>query len=312
MALCTVCSILGCAVRSQVSTPVSPKTNLGSPPQAKAADAPTVVTPTTKRAQSQTTPAAEATRRAWPEQLAGRLLQVATDAYVLYANDANLAAELRVWLDRELAEFGSRYTRPLQRGLVLAIEPGEEPFPALEEWRARDTDRGPGDDGPTNRRGQIVPARYRRRYCFFHSPYFRENFSLLQEDARRIRILNDSVPNPAWVCVLTTEAHVLEAFDELRRAHEKKIREEGLKQLKDEPLEQWLCAGLFWLMYKSCVPIYRSIDVDLMHLQRHEVLWQTLIRFSDLDASRRDAALSRLQDSTDEAWEELYSTRPVE
>jgi hypothetical protein len=248
----------------------------------------------------------------WPEALAGRRLRAATDAYVLYATDANLAKQLEVWLDRELGSFCSRYVVPTGRGLVLTIEPGGEPLPELEEWRARNVDRTRTIHWVTERRNQTVSTRHGRPYSFFAQPYFRESFSLPCEDALRVGVLDTFAPKPAWICVLSTEAHLIDAFNKRIRKHEREVWERSAQELQHMPPDQVLCQWLFWLMYKMSVPVYRSIDIEMMQVQRREALWEALIRCGGTPTKQREAALSRLQDDTDEVWKELYFSRPVE
>jgi hypothetical protein len=248
----------------------------------------------------------------WPEGLAGRRLRAEADAYVLYAVDADLSKRLGGWLDRELASFCSRYVLPTGRGLVLAIEPGSEPLPELEEWRSRNIDRRRTIHWATERRSQALSTQYGRPYSFSRQPYFRESFSLPREDALRVGVRDTFTPKPAWICVLTTDAHLTDAFNEMIREHEREVSEKSAQEPERMPPDQVLCSWLFWLMYKTSVPVYRSIDIELMHLQRREALWDALIRCSSMNAKECKAALSHLQDDTDEAWKQLYFSRPIE
>ena len=126
----------------------------------------------------------------WPLFLAGRHLQVETQHYALYANDPAEATALADWVDTELTEFRSwARAEPLGKGLVVAIESDEEPAGTLLDQRN-------------------VAAR--RRYCFVQEPYFRESFSVSNNEATHRGALGNRCPPPAWVCFLTTDRYAAE------------------------------------------------------------------------------------------------------
>ena len=257
--------------------------------------------------------AGAAAKQSWPKRLAGRELQASGNSYALYANDAKLGTDLHRWLERQLARYCSQYALPEGRGVVIAIEPGVEPFPAVEEWEKHNVSRARVVDWVSeHKRGHTFHGRSGRPYSFFRDPYFRESFVLAYDDAVRIRVLDTSTPEPAWICLLTTDAHATENFNEKIRRYEEETIEKEFEVNKGLTLDERFCRRLFYVMFKLCVPVYRFIDVDMMHLQRRETLWQTLIHGSEMNEDDRLGALSRLQDETDEAWTQLYFSRPTD
>ena len=112
----------------------------------------------TKVAPEQDTPAS------WPQNLAGRKLRTSADDFVLYCNSAESSEDLQRWVALQLDLFRSRYgATHTGTGLILAIEPGKEPYQAIEEWRV-----GPPVGGGIFNRPSCAPM----------IPYFSESFSI--------------------------------------------------------------------------------------------------------------------------------------
>ena len=81
------------------------------------------------RATSQTGSRLQYSPNSWPAQMAGRSLQVVSDDYALYANDAGGAELLASWLDSQIVEFHKQFEDTNRAaGVVVAIEPVEEPI----------------------------------------------------------------------------------------------------------------------------------------------------------------------------------------
>jgi hypothetical protein len=243
----------------------------------------------------------------WPRRLAGRELQFITDRYVLYGTDRESAKAMQEWLDAELTSFGHDYAMPEGRGFVLMLDADQTPVPEIDCWRSETPDRSRGIHWTSHGgRGESVCSQTGRPYCFFRKPYFHESFALIRAGAAQTGDVDESIPKPAWACALSTDAQVKAAFNEKAREHERRMDEEE----KDMPGDQRLIGWMFYGVYKSFVPVWRSIDVKLMRLQRREALWQALIRNSGMPDDQQTEVLSSLRDEIDEAWKELYFSRP--
>jgi hypothetical protein len=243
----------------------------------------------------------------WPRLLAGRELQFLTDRYVLYGTDRASARTMREWLDAELMSFESCHTMPEGRGLVLMLDADRVPPPQIDGWRSETPERPRVIDWASNdRRPETVHSRTGRPYCFFKKPYFRESFALTRLEPSRGGEVECFAGRPAWVCALTTDAHAVTAFNEKVREHERQMNEEA----NDQPAGQLLAEWMYYGMYKLCVPAWRSIDEEMMHLQRREALWRALIRNGSMPEDRQSEALTSLRDEIDEAWKKLYFSRP--
>jgi len=259
------------------------------------------------------TPGEESTTRAWPQKLAARNLQTITGDFALYGNDVQATEKLQRWVDIQICRFQTRYGEGVQTGpgLILAIEPGKEPFSAIETWR----ERNQGDRGtlPTwaSRIGGLFSTRATDRpYARSRTPYFRESFSIPYEDACDIGILNENTPRPAWICLLTTDAQLDSAFDEqvmlsLQRHWERVKKVPFLVRAANLPaMVVW--TPIRWLSLSEC----RSIDRRLMQLDRREALFSALI-FSRFDVPDRCEALDKeLRVETDKRWMRLWKRRP--
>jgi hypothetical protein len=249
----------------------------------------------------------------WPRRLAGRELQFITERYVLYGTDHESAKAMRDWVEAELTSFERHYTMPAGRGLVLMLDADQAPLPEIEGWRSETPDRPRVIDWSSNdRRQATVHSRNGRPYCLLLKPYFHESFALIRPASAQTGDVDESMPKPAWVCALSTDAQVKAAFNEEARQHERQALEKGKEEMKDMPADQRLANWMFYGMYKSFVPVWRSIDVKLMRLQRREALWQALIRNSGMPEEQQTKVLSSLRDEIDEAWKELYFSRPYD
>ena len=256
----------------------------------------------------------------WPECVAGRSRRIVTDGYVLYGRSLPAAAEkqpkalrrdsldvLRRWLDAELPTIASRYRLPEGRGLILATGPGLEPDAALNDWRTRNVSRERRIRWTSEIRSQEIHTRAGRPYSFFHTCYFTENYSLPYEDALDAGILDPGMVKPAWIGVLTTDDHLQSAFRQKYGEHERKVQSEA-----SASAGEWLMGAGVRLALRLDEPKYRSIDLQLMHLQRREALAKAIINASVEDDQPRFEALTQLQRDTDEAWQELWFRRPIE
>lgn len=265
---------------------------------------------------------AEAVSGQWPQQLAGRALRAVTDDYVLYASDARESTKLREWLDAELASFRSRHGETIEgQGLALAIEPGDEPVPAVEQWRRKNVDRTRRVTDGDRERFRRFLAEYGRPYCLSDcsdpGPYFTESFSMPREQAVRLGMVGGDL-EPAWICFLTTDRHTAHRFDELRRQQLREGRRQFWKDMEEQP-GLWVSVvlsspglALMALAYPQMEARWRSIDIELMHLQRREVLWEQLLDCSAMDAATRQRKLELLRIETHGAWGSLWLRRPTD
>lgn len=252
----------------------------------------------------------EDARTAWPQQLAGRALQTTTDEFVLYCNDAQTADSLQRWVTTHQDQFRTRYGGTTAGpGLVMAIEPGREPFPAIEQWRKLH----PGVRGSNRTWTRRILFSIRHRpYCAAKNPYFRESFSIPYDEARGLNMFVTRMPRPAWICFLTTDPHFSSAFEEGVRLGTQR-REEQLKRVSfrtsvaNLPAMPFLALGRWIITFRS-----RSIDADLMHLDRRETLFNALIGSRFRDANRRSALRKALGVEIDEQWMSMWRRRPID
>ncbi|MFQ5495949.1 MAG: hypothetical protein ACE5EX_11275, partial [Phycisphaerae bacterium] len=249
----------------------------------------------------------------WPSVLFSRNRQVVSEHFVLYANDSGAADRLRVWVEAELSVLRSRYGAcPIPQGLVVAIERGEEPDSAIEAWWRRNV--GVPDmilwAGPYEKRGRHTGAG--RPYCLSAEPYFRESFLIPPGHAGRLWGLSEAGSRPAWVCFLTTDGHLTAAFEGQAR----KRKEAHRRELRDVPAVVRIMsgagealmrmgAGVFWKRYET-------IDSELMHLQRREILWRAVMGQVFTDESRLSEHIASLQSETDGTWKDLWLRRQID
>jgi len=137
-----------------------------------------------------------------------------------------------------------------------------------------------------------------------------------RRDAARPGIV-DKTLKPAWICFLTTDKHTLLGFEEWLQ----KQKEEGRKRMKEIMADPG-----FWpafVLSLPSIPIvlfqyayiearYRSIDIELMHLQRREVLWAQLLMCTNLDDAARQQERKTLRMALNAAWSELWFGRPTD
>lgn len=261
---------------------------------------------------------AEEARPTWPDRLAGRTLRATTDDYVLYAPNGVEAGQLQAWLDQEIAEYRSRYG-PFAGGpgMVFAIGAGEEPVTAIEEWRRKNVHRSRLLVWKYHARDLGPPWPFRGRpYCLDREPYYTESFSMPYEQGVHAGLLDPAL-KPAWICFLATDQHMVEEFDELILRRREQSLEKLVELFKDPRFPaafvlSFPAMPIFLIGHVYISQRYRSIDIDLMQLQRRETLWGALIDWSVPDDSERERKLKALCEEIDEAWKRLFLHRPID
>jgi hypothetical protein len=256
------------------------------------------------------TASSQSEHHAGPETLAGRGLQRVTDNYLLYGS-AEAAADLASWIDEQLKHAGVAQGR----GIVLAIEPGVEPWPQLEEWRLANVSRtGAGLprvwSSPIRSQTKFLIAG--RPYCLQDSPYFTESFSMPVHQARVLGLLEGLNWQPAWICFLTTDETIRQSFDAtLQRFREAQAiaSQDVQSSFAPSDLPAILVVAAFAEFY--LMPTWRLLDAELMHLQRREVFVGALLEYR-LRGSERDLRLQRLRQETDAAWKHIWFRRPFD
>ena len=219
-------------------------------------------------------------------QLAGRSLQVRTAEYDLYAKDPSNARELAQWLDAQIAEFRVKYGVPdTEKGIIFANEEAGEPYAPAERWRTENVSRV-RTVFLTDRRDRW---RYEggRPYCISRGgTYFRESFMIPVDEGKRLGLVPDG-DRRSWICFLTTDQHLVSSFAARR--------EETRKTAPPGPVGSWVVR----LMLRKVYADYRELDLQMMQLQRREVLWKALIESSpDLreEAAKLKASLIKETD----------------
>ena len=249
----------------------------------------------------------------WPRHLAGRELQFITEHYVLYGTDRHTAKAMRKWLDIEITNFERQHDMVDGRGLVLMLESYQAPLPEIDGWHGENPDRSRvirwTSDG---RRQETVNSRTGRPYCYFQEPYFRESYVLSCVSSPGSIGSGDSTVTPTWVCALSTDDQVMDAFNDKAREHEHKAIEKAKKEMKGMPADQHSVQWMFYGAYKLFSVKWRSIDIKLMRLERREALWEALIRNSEIPDEQQTRILTSLRDEIDEAWKKSYFSRPYD
>lgn len=213
-------------------------------------------------------------------RFAGREPYVVTDDYVVYAKHRAVANELRVWLDEELAAFRSAYTGTCEgRGLVFAIEARGELPPVAEE----------------RRRQNLRPAGRRYLVLDVGVPHFIESFGIPPSDAIRLGLTPTSL-RPTWACYLTTDRYSKREIRAKLREFKRTVR---LVAKQGTLVDVWNFPAeiLFKILREvSPWPKWRSIELELTHLQRRETLRRALLSCSVSDARERKRLLQELRD----------------
>jgi len=250
----------------------------------------------------------------WPQELAGRRLQVLTSGYVLYGNDDGGAAELARWVDNELSAIQCRYGITPGQGLVLAIDSAEDPLAPLEMWRADAISRKREIHWTSQRWKQPeFRSAEGRPYCLGYGapPYFTESYVIPLSVCRDLRIPPNGLSSPDWACALATDSYFLSAYDAELAARRRTTTEER-RMRQDKSLGDLMMDAL-WACGRGLIAAdYQHIDLDLMRLQRREVLCRTVIEKRFTNEKERAAVLASLLEETDQAWQKLYFDRMID
>jgi hypothetical protein len=246
----------------------------------------------------------------WPEEIAGRRLRALTADTAVYALDAAAAEELRAWLEAELALFRSRYQCTIGRGIVISVDSREDPNEAVEAWHTVNVRRDRRIHWTSSIRNQTFVSDSGRPYTFVDPWYFREGFSMPMHVATEIGIMAGNLNEPTWLCFLPSEEYYNMCFQEKHT----KAKAEVERAMKTASPDQALYGALLGIAARIAIPVYRSIfrsmDADLMRLQRREMLWQELLNSSDLPEARRTAEIEAVRSEIDEEWKSTYFRRP--
>ncbi|UCG16203.1 MAG: hypothetical protein JSV19_13000 [Phycisphaerales bacterium] len=246
----------------------------------------------------------------WPSEFAGRQLAVVTGDYAVYALAPEIATDLRGDVDSELAAFRARYPGlRIGKGIVVAIEPGEEPCLPVREREMRNADR----------RSAAVwyePPAVGRPYAFGREPYFRESFSLPWGETPELMSLEPGEQLPEWICFLSTDPHFAERFE----YEVAKFRQRAAKAMRDfvfgSPvsvvLKQWWAGPAFFLMAEAHRPRDFAIDLELMHLQRRETLWAGWLTSGIAEPSQRERELAELRRQIGAQWARIWDRQPMD
>jgi len=228
------------------------------------------------------------------QKVGGRFHWVQTEDYDLYSRKPNEARKLKPWIDSQLKTFRRSFmTEPDGRGLVFAIERGEEPAIGVVDWVRRNINRT-----RTVHLSERVSYDNGRPYCISRgNPFFRESFVVPVSETVELGIVESTGICPAWICFLTTDRHLLNAFD--RAMAETKATavfiDDGLGILK----------LMRWIIFRQ----YRSIDLRLMRLQRKETLLKALIHSSRELQPYAEQLVKDLVVITDKKFGKLFMSR---
>ena len=229
-------------------------------------------------------------------KLAGRPLQISTSRYVIFAHSHELAAGLASWLDSEFVEFEGVYqVGPNVPVAIAAIEPGEETAPYVKEWRRAFVSRV----RPVIFAAKSGPHRYDqgRPYCMSPpEPYFRESFLMPTDAAVQLGLVDAGTVQAPSVCFLTTDEHHEEAFQlDLQVMERTMVREP----------DSWILR----LIDQEAFRQNHTLDRQLMHLQRREVLWQSLIDASFSDREKIMQLKHELVGQIDSEFGKIFLSR---
>ena len=200
----------------------------------------------------------------------------------------------------------------MKPGLVIAIENGDEPCKNIHEWCKRNVNRKILIEWSTTYRGQRFTSAFGRPYCLSpesaYKPYFLESFSISYNDAVQIGIIDKDIPKPIWICFLTTDKHLIKSQKKITNEVKNYYKElKGKLSLLDKAfyLPLFLLAELFIIKNKS-------LDKNLMHLQREETLHQAIINNMYNDESRNKTEFMKIQKMIDDKWQDYWFHRPLE
>ena len=126
------------------------------------------------------------------------------------------------------------------------------------------------------------------------------------ERAIELGLLNAVGPRPAWICFLSTTGHLITRFGQIKE-QERARPAPAARDASDA-----FFGALLALVKPSMESRYMEIDVQLMQLQRREVLWQAVIGSESASDSVRSAESTSLRRKIDEEWQRYYFTRPLE
>ena len=248
----------------------------------------------------------------WPKELAGRALGEVTDEYVLYAADPETAKELTIWLNAQIAELRSDHEDlVIRNGVVLAIEAKSEANQRIAAWEAHKRSRNATQSWAQRIKTLFEDAGQQRSYCAARKPYFRASFAMPIADARALGVLPAQPPDVAWVCFLTADRHLNEAFDRLTRKHWRSHQQNvkkvpaSVRIINAPAMAIW--APFRWLISKK----YRELDTKLMHLDRQEKLMEQILA-TGLPQEERNEAIEQLKRNVSEKWSEIWTRRPVD
>jgi hypothetical protein len=258
-------------------------------------------------------PAEQTTQPAtdWPKVLLGRKLQHTSDNFVIYANISSSGVQLASIVEQELQDFQSRYDLQVPGpGIILAIEPGDDPSRALELWRKA--------HAASERDLKWSHPKYRNPFNFEHRPYcsfesyFRESFYLPVVDLRELAAdeLSPAL-EIAWCCVLTTNAHVRATLNSLLVKSWRETSAKKWRKMAPSILENLSAVPFFLLIGTAGYAKNLVLDLNMLKLQRRETLWITFLKVSLPDNDARTKLLEQLESEIDDQWRQLWLKRPI-
>ena len=116
---------------------------------------------------------------------------------------------------------------------------------------------------------------------------------------------------PAWLCFLTTDEHMRAAFQDELRQHKRDSWQSTGRVPATVRILSAPTVLLGRVLANFAYPKFLAIDMELMQLQRREVLWGSFIRSTIQDEALRSEELTRVKSQTDQAWKSIWARRPM-
>jgi hypothetical protein len=228
---------------------------------------------------------------------AGRPLRISTDRYVIFAHSRDLAEELAEWVDREFVAFQSAYqVSPKVVVAIASIEQGEGLAPVVKEWRRQNVSRvRPVEFEGT---GRPVVFKQGRPYCQGRwVPNFTESFVMPTGAALQLGLVEKGTVKAPTIAFLTTDQHWEEAFQLSEWVFDRTAIPGPEPRILRRLVDSWSAREA------------HTLDLKLMHLQRREVLWKSLIEASFSDRGTIDRLRHELIVQTDREFGKIYLSR---
>lgn len=256
---------------------------------------------------------AETPARPCASRVLGREWQAESPRFTVFANDGKGAERLREWVKGELDAFcQDKNCNALGKGIIFAIESDKDPSESVQEWAERHVSRLRNLNWSSSIKLQSFQTQNGRPYCLGDLPYFRESFCFPPGSTKNSFEPKTPLSDADWICFLTLDEYFSLSFEnELKR-----LRSLYEAELKKVPLEVRQASQVALAIMEMVAPLVyakqKSIDLELLQLQRREVLRATWLSILHSRTSGLQKHLAELQDEIDQQWQFIWFRRPLD